>query len=488
MASVNIPLLVGTSGGLPVSASPQRVWNLYPTVSPASKEKVVWKNTPGYDEWGAVSAGNGRAMIVHKNNLYFVVGIGVFRATAKTNIELLGTISSSLNEVTMASDGFNLLIADGENIYYFDTSVTIAGPDPGAIKVVSIPFSHPFSITFHDGHFVAREGGSGKFWISDKYDGLTWDALQFATAEDKPDDLVEIASDKFLWLFGEYTTQAYYNDGSTFPFKPNQQSNMRYGIIGKTAVVVDNTIAWLARTSQGQMRAIKAQGFQPVPISTPELEAEWSEYSKVDDAYALSIQWHGKEWYVLTFPTENKTYVYDPAGVWFEWGNYNSGLDTLEAVDFKAYAFWENQNLCLASNGKIYQLKDDVYNHDGEVMVSQFISNVQHVDEQRLIFHSLIYDMHTGAGPTNTESSINTSLSYDGGYTYDNWMERSLGIEGDYSKRIQWHKLGSGYNITIRSRITDEVPRQFLKAVANIDVYAPYLDRRNSRAGLPGEN
>jgi hypothetical protein len=487
MASVKIPLLVGTSGGVPVSASPQRIWNLYPTISPASKENVVWKNTPGWDEWASVSGGTGRAMIVHKNNLYFVAGTTVYRATAANNVEVLGKITSTTTKVTMATDGFNLLIADVTSLYYFDTSVVIVGPNPGAIKTISIPFNNPSSIIFHDGHFVAREGGSGKFWISDKYDGLTWNALQFATAEDKPDDLVDIASDKFLWLFGEYTTQAYYNDGSSFPFKPNQQSNMRYGIIGKTAVVADNSIMWLARTSQGHMRVIKAQGFQPVPVSTPELEAEWSEYATVDDAYALSIQWHGKEWYVLTFPAEDKTYVYDPFGVWFEWGDYNNDTDKLKSVDFVAYAFWRNQNLCLSSSGKIYQLKDDVYNHDGSVMVSQFISNVQHTDEQRLIFHDLIYDMRTGVGPTNTESVINTSLSYDGGYTYDNWMERSLGIEGKYSKRIQWHKLGSGYNITIRSRITDEVPRQFLKAVANIDVFVPYLDRRNSRAGLPGE-
>ncbi len=40
---------------------------------------------------------------------------------------------------------------------------------------------------FIDGYFViAQAGNSDRFWISALYDGTTWGALDFATAEGSP--------------------------------------------------------------------------------------------------------------------------------------------------------------------------------------------------------------------------------------------------------------------------------------------------------------
>ena len=116
MAISSIPLGVGTSGGLPIEAAPQRVWNMYPIVSPASKENIAWKGTPGYNLWGS-AGGVGRAMTVHKGNVYFVVDSTVYRATSSSSIGSVGNIDSSADNVSMASDGFNLLVADGQRMW-----------------------------------------------------------------------------------------------------------------------------------------------------------------------------------------------------------------------------------------------------------------------------------------------------------------------------------------------------------------------------------
>jgi len=148
------------------------------------------------------------------------------------------------------------------------------------------------------------------------------------------------------------------------------------------------------------------------------------------------------------------------------------------------YVYFKGLHLFTDADGNINQLKQDVYAHGTAVMSSVSISNIQHVDEQRLILNSLIMDMRTGVGPLNTSSTIELAMSYDGGRTYDNWQVRDLGREGDYRHRVEWHRLGSGFNLVIKTRITDAVPREIIKGVMRVEVFESYLDRRNERAGI----
>lgn len=479
MALTRIPLLASSSGGTPTSSSPQRIYNLYPSISASNKTQIVWKETPGWEQWGTLGILGARGMTVFQNKLYAVAGNEVTETTYYGARTLIGNIATSTGRVSMAEDGILLLIADGNAMYSWDGTT---------LATISLPtaLTKPTGVIYHDGHFICYNSGSGEFWISNKTTisgsgGGTWDPLDYAVAEDKPDNIVGLASDRVLWVFGEYTTQAYFNNGEAFPFAPNPQGLLIYGMVGDTQAQLNNTSYWLARSKWGNIKVVKANGYAPEAVSDAQLEEEFATFTTIDDAYANTIMWQGHEWYVLTFPTEGRTFVFDTQGMWFEWGEYDSGTDEIVAHPMTHFVYFNGLHLFSDDTGRLQQLTQDVYNHDGKVMMSGFKSNVIHVDEQRMFINSLVLDMRTGLAD---KADIELRVSFDGGYTWGDWQTRSMGKEGDYNKRVEWHRLGSGYNCVIQVRITDEVPRQFMSGAIGVSVYESYLDRRNERAGI----
>jgi len=481
MATARIPLLNGEGGGTPVNASPQRVMNAYPSAGADVKAGVVWKNTPGWEVWKSLGVVDLKKAVQFNDSLYVVSDKNIVKVTAAGAVSVVGSVVGN-GKVDMAEDGISLMITDGESIYRWDDSAytTITLP-LGAI--VEHNLTHPTGIISHEGHFICYDKGTGRFWISDKNRGDVWPNLQYATAEDKPDNITGLASDRVLWIFGEYTTQAYYNNGGIFPFIPNPQGLLIYGMVGDTQAQLDNTSYWLARSKVGTLKVVKANGFAPVAVSTGQLEQELTSLSEVDDAYANTVMWEGHEWYVLTFPTANKTYVFDTVGSWFEWGDFDVESDGIGRHPMNGYVYFKGRHLFTTSDGYIHQLKPNLYTHAGEVMLTGFITNVTHINEQRMFLSSLIMDMRTGL---DDKADMMLRISHDGGYTYGNWVTRSMGREGKYRHRVQWHRLGSGFNIVLEGRITDPVPREIMAGIIGVEVYESYLERRNARAGVEG--
>jgi hypothetical protein len=478
MSLVRVPLLHPTSGG-ELNATPTRMANMYPTTGGNAKSNTYWRNTPGWSQ--LLHGGNVafRGAIEFKGTLYVVRGgelvkyINSSLATATS----VGTLSSKSGRVHIAEDGISLLISDGEAIYRWDDTT---------FSTVAIPtdLTAPTNVIFHDGHFICYQADSGSFYISNKFDGSTWDTLDYAVAEDKPDNIVGLASDRVLWVYGEYTTQAYYNNGAAFPFQPNPQGLLRYGMVGDTSSQLDNTTYWLARSKTGVIKAVKANGYVPIAVSTLELEETWAEYGRTEDAFSNTIMWQGHEWWVVTFPSANKTFVYDTQGAWFEWGNVSSKDGTIVRHPLESTIYFRNQNLFFDVKSNIQKFSSEIYKHGDDVMNSTFTSTVQHVDGQRLYLNNLIMDMRTGVGTPEADAMMELRISYDSGHTFSSWDSRSLGMVGDYDYRVEWHGLGSGFDIVVEGRITDEVPRFIMGALMGIDVYTSYLENRNQRSGI----
>ena len=482
VSGISIPLIAGTAGGDNNFNAPQTLYNMYPIGSTYSKAGVTWKNTPGYSEWLDLSDSNEiRASIIFQDNLYIIQGAKLKKITPAKSISTIVSDISTSGDVSMAENGFSICIADGVKLRDYN-GTDVEEPDLPVGNGTIQALTAPQSVIFHDGYFLARQIDSGVFYISNAFDGRVWQDLQFAVAEDKPDNIVELASDRLLWLFGAYTTQAYYNDGDTFPFKPNPQGNIIYGMAGlRTHAQLDNTLYWLARSRHGGYKVVRANGYQPEAVSTPEIEEEINSFADISDAYAMTVMWEGHEWYVLTFPTEDRTFVYTTQQMWFEWGDWDGISDTLNRHPMTSHIFFDSQNLFTTADGKIMKLDGSLYTHNGSAMLSQGVSNIQHVDEQRMFLRSLIYDMRVG---DSGEGDILTAISYDSGYNYSSYITRSLGTSGDRNHRVQLHRLGSGFNVTIKWRITDNVKREISRAILDVDVFISYLERRNERAGL----
>ncbi|MGH8525913.1 MAG: hypothetical protein ACREXY_17425, partial [Gammaproteobacteria bacterium] len=214
------------------SAGSQRLVNLYPEIHEAGPRKgnvARFVGTPGLRLRATLGAGpirgihrasTGQVFVVSGANLYEVFSHWAAQQRG-------GSIASSSGRVTMADDGTRLLIGDGGVTAF--TAPLAAGSAVVAVADADCPGGH---VAWQDGYFIHTVPNTGRFAISD-LNAITYDALETATAEGRPDSLVSLISvNRLVWLFGQQTTEVWWNSGDAdFPFSRNEAAFIETGVV-----------------------------------------------------------------------------------------------------------------------------------------------------------------------------------------------------------------------------------------------------------------
>jgi hypothetical protein len=112
--------------------------------------------------------------------------------------------------------------------------------------------------------------------------------------------------------------------------------------------VTGGEVLWLTKNKDGAGLVVRANGYSPTPINTPELATALSRYqrtSTITDAEAMVYQQDGHTFYVLRFPSANATWAYDlTTGEWAERGKWNNGRTDYDvwAPRVHVYAFGQH--------------------------------------------------------------------------------------------------------------------------------------------------
>lgn len=310
---MEVPFLGGAYEGRSKSINAQQSINLFPVYDQnEGKTPIAMYGTPGLLEFCATGGSVVRRLHIMGDYMYAVVDNTVYEITSAGVATSLGTITTSTGHIGMADNGTQLLIVDGTTSGYIVTT--------GAMNIIAdTDFIAATTCVFFDGYFVVSESGTGRIWISAAYDGTSWDALDFATAEAVPDELVGIGTTRQnLWLFGGLSTEVYYNSGDPdFPFQraPGVTLYIGCGSIG-SIVEIDGQIYWMTN----KRTIARNNGYQYEIISPPAINYQISTYDTINDATAFTYTLEGRRFYVINFPTELKTWVMDiDAGQWHEW-------------------------------------------------------------------------------------------------------------------------------------------------------------------------
>lgn len=454
--------LVGASNqqrSLPFDA--QRSINCYPVLDQQGKEVSALYGTPGLSLFGVTNGSPGRGNFAAANGRIFVVaGSGVFELSSNGTATLRGTLQTSAGNVSIDENGLQLAVCDGTYLYTFtyatNTFAQVTDPDvPNPAKTV----------TFIDGYFVVNNG-TGKFYISALYDGTAWDALDFATAESSPDNLIRpINFVGQLGLLGDKTTEIWSDVGATsFPFAKISGAKMEVGILAAhTAIPVDNSLFWLGKDNIGSGIVYRANGFTPQRISTEPIELIIAQATSPSDIRAYTYQEDGHVFYVLTGGGLPTSPAYDlTTGLWHERAYLNtSGQFEPHLGICGMYAFGK-QLVISRVNGKIYQMSQDFYDDAGSPLALERVYTHISVENQRQRLNKLEIAMETGVGLQSGQGSdpqITLWISKDGGRTYSNGYSKSFGAVGKYTARAVWRRLGIYFNVTFKVRITDPVKR-----------------------------
>ena len=394
--------------------------------------------------------------------LYAVCGATLYKINTTPTATSLGTLNTSTGPVWMAQNGTQIMISDGADGYTYNASTgTFA-------QISDADFPGSGTVTFQDGYLIINDPDTQKFYISALYDGTSWDALDYASAEGDPDDIVAVIMDhRELWIFGEETIEIFQNTGATdFPFERIPGGFLECGLESAASVAaLDNSLFWLA----DDLTVRRAINYSPQIVSTPEINHQIAGYSRTDDAIGFGYTQKGHPFYVLNFPTAQKTWVYDALAsaavkqpVWHQRESYPvDALGNYSQWRANCYVYYNHKHIVGDfENGKLYELKTDTYTDDGETIKRQRTAPPVHADRKLIFFSRFEIEFEPGVGlitGQGTDPQAMHDWSDDYGNTWSNEHWTTIGKIGEYDTRAVWRRLGRSRNRTPRLTITDPV-------------------------------
>lgn len=463
--------LVGPSyqqRSLPFDA--QRSVNLFAISDQQGKEVAALYSRPGYNLMGTSGIGPGIGLFTAANGRSFQVsGSGFYEIFADGSSILRGTLNVSQSITTMAENGLQVAICDGQKLYIFTYATNVFG------IVTSTNLPSASTVDFISGYFVVSVSNSaGTFQISSLYDGTTWAALDFATAESSPDPLLRVMNvSGQLWLFGSRTVEVWANTGAlNFPFQKIAGGTIDAGVMsGYAALSLDNSAFWAGQNVDGNGIVYRADGFSPQRISTETIERRLQAAPSPETLRCTKYQEEGHTFLGITGGGMETTLVYDLAtSLWHERAFLND--DGTYGQDLAAeYTFAFGKQIAVdRTSGNFYQQSLDFYSDNGrEIARDRVFTHVSN-ENQRIQFKNLTVGFESGVGnevdPASNPKAI-LYISKDGARTWSNGIARAIGKVGKYLTRCTWQRLGQAREMTFRVRVTDPVKVAIVGAYFN---------------------
>lgn len=449
---MRIELTGGAYTARSVIANAQRCVNLFPERNPEEDESPV--RVTHYQTPGLLLLGTAPVQTVFRglyratsNDLYGVVGSGVYYIAPNWTFTLLGNITNLTAPVYMSDNGTTILLVDGTANGYTINLATRA-----FAGVVDPNFLGSDRVDTLDTFLLLNQPGTAT-WYCSLSNSVSFNALDFAQKTAFPDKVIGVvAIHREVWVIGDLTTEIWYDAGAAgFPFQEMPGAIVEHGCGAKYSIAKqDLAVYWLSKDQQGQGMVVRGQAYEAKRISTHAIEEEFRKYSRIDDAIGMIYQQDGHVFYVLTFPTADKTWCFDEAtGQWHErvWKDGNG----------QAHRHRMN---CIASaygkivvgdhdNGNLYALDVDTYTDNGAPI--ERIRGFPHLlnDGKRMMFTRFVADMEVGAdtGAIDGTTAANppvVSLRYSDtrGQSWGNRIQQTLGAAGEYYRQVQFQRLG----------------------------------------------
>ena len=448
-----IPLFGLGVSGKSVNVNAQQRLNLYCELqSDGETNTLAIYGTPGLLTVSNFGNAPSRGAYTMGNFKYFVNGNTLWsenNAGTKVNC---GSLLTSGGRVSISDNGTQLMIVDGTYGYIYNT-VTLA-----FVQITDPDFPPSDTVTFLNGYFIVSKTNSGLFYISAPYDGLSWDALDFSTAESNPDNLVRVlANNGQLVLFGDLTTEFWGDSGSTdFPFARVGGSAIEWGLAARWSLAkFDNALMFLRKNRLGAVQVCSLVGYGATAVSTPEFDFLLASYGDVSGASAFSYMKSGHAFYQINFTADNISWLYDnQSNSWSQVG----GEFARHRAEIQTQ-FLNDSYVTDYANGFVYKLDSSTYTDNGEPIIRQLICRHQATGDVSK-FGRLWLEMEAGVGLVAGQGAnpqIMMQISRDGGHTYgsENW--RSFGAIGQYAQRAVWNGLGRARDWLFKFRISDPV-------------------------------
>lgn len=428
-------------------ASAQRCANLYAEVNPPdSPFPTTHYPTPGLKTVATALKNRWRSLYVSTlNGLYGVVGESIVRIKLVAGayvITPIGSLTTTDGFVSMVDNGIDIVIVDGSS-----SGRTVKMASDAVSPIVNDAFYGSSRVDLLDGYLLFNRPSTNQFYISLFLD-VNFDALDFAAKTGFSDKLVGVAATKRqVFLFGEQTTEVWYNTGDAdFTFGRMPGAFIQHGCVSAASISqFDGSIYWLSKSPQGEYMVLRTEGYDRARMSTFAIEKALKSYGDISDVDCYIYQQDGHSFYVMNFPTADKTWVYDIAsGMWHErfWMDDDGNEHRHRS---NCHAYFNGETLVGDwQNGNLYRMSTDLYTDDGEEI--RRIRSFPHMvdDGNRVTYWGFRADIQTGEGLAASFSGAELRLRWSDtrGASWGQSISGTLAPTGDYLHSCMFQRLG----------------------------------------------
>ncbi len=438
--------------------APLRLLNMFAVPIPAETGKPVRAAlvpTPGRVQrvdLGAEIQGIYCEAGVRSGALFVVAGGTLYSISSSWVATSIGAIGGSGNAV-FAGLRDNLYVARaGKPWRWNGTSLTqvadVDAPDATSLLVLSQ-------------RLVASEAGADTYYWSAVLDGTAWEALGFATAEQRPDEIRRMIrlSGQILALGAGSIEIIRATTSTTLPFAniTGQSIDETDGILSPEAYAIRGDKLFLIG---GDLAPYVMNGFSISPLPrNGEMEDDLIALSAADRLLVtcLAYKYGSNEFFKVRIPNKAAFVLNTTTGFWHREQNWEE--DTY-LPQFHANAYGYN---VLADEGGsvLYTLDNTVFTDAGNTVERIATLRPSFADYETI--GSLCVDLQAFGRPVSGQGSnptIMVEVSTDGRTIRDDTRSEitlTLGADGRYQKPVMWGlgMVSPGEATTISIRMTD---------------------------------
>lgn len=445
--------------------------NFWPQIQGTQKAKSPYmlQSFYGLKEWAAPSLlGTDRGCLENQDKFYRVLGTRLYEVDVNGVHTDLGFIPGSFRCILKAMGSQIIIVNGGGLVYVWDGSTLTQN--------TSVNLGTPKSVAVLNNQAVYDAGSGQGFDVSDVGTPSTINGLNNAQAESDPDGLELVYGYvETLYLMGKRTTELWWNSGQGNPPFDKIQGAVKNVGVGAIHSAAENPefIFFLASDRQVHTLTGGASAVDTV-ISTPEMAKEIATYSKVDDAIGWTMLLEKQWFYVLTFPTQDITWVFPVGGEWFQWGSSLTGR-----IRANSYVNVFGKHLVTDYNSaKIYELDPETYTDAGETIVRTRRSASIHSElfgqpGKEFELNELKIFLEAGVGALSGQGSdpmIGVSFSKDGGRTFGTERLVKTGVLNNTRKEVILKNCGRYMDCVIQLRVSDPIYWAIFGASAEMEI------------------
>lgn len=473
----------------------QRSFNYFPETcpDPAAKEQIALLGAPGLNEildFSITTSGiaiaptggvRGVWVLPGGTDALWVVGNAVIltqmtvpatqTSIAQFSKVAIGFLNTNNGPVCIRDNGPGgyAFIVDGTFGYVYNIATFAFG-------VITDPAFLPADrVAFIDGWLIFNHVGTQTFFTTapSPYT-ISFSGSFYALKDSSSDNLVTLMeNNRELWLIGERTSEVWYDaGGANFAFARIPGVAPQIGCSASQSIArLGESLVWLGKSERGENIVIQTKQYGYENIATPAVAYAITTYPLISDAIGFVYEEESHLFYVLTFPTADKTWVYDATtGMWHERGSFDPVTGAFHRVKANCYANYQNIRMVgdfQAQKG--YQMSREFYvDGDTPLVAKRRTPHVWSRQDRKRLFHgSLQIEFAPGVGLQTGQGSNPQAMlqwSDDGGQTFGTEHWTTIGAAGRYKNRAMWRRLGHARDRVYEVTVSDPVRRDIVGA------------------------